>query len=416
MAEKSSYAPPFLAFASDSSDLETLKAFTARQQWPENSVLQGDIKTATEYLKTNTSPVLLLVEISSAAAASAELDALAEVCSPDTKVIVIGNVNEYSFYCWLTEIGITNYLLRPLSEATLDHALQKATAQPVAAAKQERPPGKIIAMIGTRGGVGTSTLALNLAGMIAELSKKNVALIDVDPHEGSIALMLDIEPAKGFREALEKPDRIDSLFIERVMAKPHKHLSILSSEEPMHELVHYHEQASEALLKELRGKYDIVILDLPRMLDDFTRSCLRMADNTILVTELTLLSLRDTLRSGDMMRDHYKMKQPVIVANRVGHTKFDMKQGDFEKGVNAKIDFLIPNAPEVFMQISSDIPSLKFKDHASVKPLYKLAELIEPSAKTLLAAVKEKKGLFSSKKKAASAEAPAEAPEETRGA
>lgn len=402
MTEKSTYSPPFLAFAKDSGDIDTLKTFAAMQQWGEACVFQGDINAASEHLKTNTSPALLLAEISSAQTAPGELDLLAEVCSPDTKVIIIGNVNEYSFYCWLTDIGIFSYLLKPLTSAMLQTAYDKSQAKAPTANKQEKSQGKVFSMLGTRGGVGTSTIALNLAGMIADLSKKEVALVDIDPQEGSIALMLDIEPAKGFREALEKPDRIDSLFIDRVMVKPVKHLSILSSEEPLYDLIHIHEQTAALLIKELRMKYDIVILDLPRTLSPFIRNCLALCDNNLLVTELTLLGLRDTLRQSDMMHDHMKLKPPVLIANRVGLTaKFEMKVGDFEKGINNKIDYSINNVPELFMQISTDIPALKFKDHAALKPLYKLAESLEPSAKTLLASVKEKKGFFAPKKKEA---------------
>lgn len=403
MSEKSSgYSPPFLAFASDAKDLDILKAFALKQGWQESCVLQGDIKTAAEYLKNHASPTLLLVEMTSQATAQVELNQLAEVCDPDTKVIIIGNINEYSFYCWLTEIGIFSYLLRPLTPAMLDGAYEKSNIKPGTGAKLERAPGKVVSVVGTRGGAGGSSIALNLAGIIADLSKKNIALIDLDPQDGSISLMLDLEPAKGFREALEKPDRIDSLFIDRVMIKPHKHLSLLSSEEPLHEQVHYHEQTPELLLKELKAKYDLILLDSSRANNGFTRQCLMLSDNIVLVTEFTLTGLRDTLRLGDMMRDQMKLKQPVVLANRVGHAaKFEMKQGDFEKGIGSKVDYVVPYAPELFMQVSTDVPSIKFKEHSALKALYKLAESLEPSAKTLLATVKEKKSFFSGKKKPA---------------
>jgi pilus assembly protein CpaE len=386
---------PFLAFANDSKDLEVLKAFAAAQRWSDGCIFQGDIATATDFLKNHPAPPLLLVEIATAAGASAQLDALAEVCDADTKVIIIGDINEYSFYCWLTDIGIFSYLLRPLTGQMLEGALEKSVAKPQGGGKQERQPGKVIAVLGTRGGVGSTTLAINLAGIIADLSKKNVALIDADPQEGSISLMLDLEPSRGFREALEKPDRIDSLFIERVMAKPMKHLSVLSSEESLQERFNIHDQAVELLLKELRDKFEVIILDIPRFLTPFTQKCLSLADHVVLVTELSLLNLRDTLRHNDMMRELFKIKPPVIVANRVGAAaKFEMSPADFEKGIGAKIDFSVPYLPEMYMQIGTDITALKSKDHAAVKPLLKLAETLVPEAKIPTAAVKKGKSAF----------------------
>ena len=247
--------PPFLAFASDSADLETLKNFASAHGWPAMGIQQGDIRTAAGFLKNNPSPVLLVVEIPSATEAPALLDQLADVCDPDTKVITIGTVNEYSFFCWLMEIGVFSYLLKPLTVPMLETAYLKSAEPPSPAASPGKQPGKVIAVIGTRGGVGTTTIGLNLAGIIAEQLGKPVALADIDPREGSIALALDMEPSRGLREALERPDRIDSLFIERVMSKPAKHLAVLSAEESMQDHLAIHDQAANVLLKELRDKF-----------------------------------------------------------------------------------------------------------------------------------------------------------------
>lgn len=383
----------FLAFANDAADVDTLKKYAVSQQWPDNCVTQGDIRTATAFLKDNPSPRLLLVEVSGAAKEAMDLlGGLSQVCDPDTKVIVIGTINEYSFYRTLMDMGISSYLLRPLTNEMLADAFEKSMERKIVAGKPEKAPAKIIAVMGTRGGVGATTLCINLAAVIADLSKKEVALVDIDPQEGSIALMLDLEPGRGFREALEKPDRIDSLFIERVMSRPIKHLSVLAAEESFTEKVAISDQAANLLIKEMKDKFDVIVLDIPRHLRTFSRKCLEQADHVVLVTELSLLSLRDTLRLQDMMRESLKMKPPLVVANRVGHSKHDMKMADFEKGVNDKVSFSIPFAPDIFIPPSTEIPALKFKSAVSMKGLYQLAERLEPEAKSLLAVVKEKKG------------------------
>lgn len=373
--------PPFLAFAKNADDIAALKLFAAAHNWSDACVLEGDISTAAEYLKAHPSPILLLVEIPSAAAASQLLDNLADVCDPETKVITIGDVNEYSFYCWLMEIGISSYLLRPLTQAMLDSAYQKSTASGQPQAAQERQPGMVIAVIGARGGVGATTLALNLSGIFAEFSTKKVALVDFDPQEGSISLVLDIEPSRGLRDALEKPDRIDGLFIERVMSKPHKNLAVISAEESLQEAMHISEYAADALIKELCDKFDIVVLDIPRHLNQFSKQALKKADHVLLVAELTLQSLRDTLRLNDVMHDQLKIKPPQVVINRFGLApKQEMGVADFEKGTNMKIVQRVPFTPDVFMQVSTDIPSLSMKKHQATKPLYDLAAQLVPES------------------------------------
>jgi pilus assembly protein CpaE len=399
--KEASDKPPFLAFVSNTGDMDVLKSFCQNQDWADDLILQGDIRTAAEYLKKNVSPALLLVELPSAADASAQLDALAEVCDPDTKVLTIGDVNEYSFYVWLIDLGISNYLLKPLTGPVVETAYNKAMSIGGAGGK-DKTPAKIIAVVGTRGGVGATTIALNLAGIIATgASKKNVALVDLDPQEGTVSLSLDIEPSRSLRDALEKPDRIDSLFIERVMTKPMPNLSVLSAEESLLEHIKIHENAGDMLLKELRAKFDFVVIDVPRYLNNYARQCLRKADFVLVVTELTLLSLRDVLRLGDLMRESFKMNPPLIVANKVGFaTKQEMKVADFEKGINATIVYSIPFMPDVFMPISADIPAVKAKGHVSTRPLYELAAQLVPVLKKSGAKEKKGLGLFSMGKKA----------------
>ena len=391
--------PAFMAFVNDAADLETLKAFANSQGWAQADINQGDIRTAAQFLKNNKSPLLLMVEIPSAGEAPALLDGLANVCDPDTKVITVGSINEYSFYCWLMDIGVFSYLLKPLTPAMLEGAYQKSLGSAAQAGSNDKKLGKVIAVMGARGGIGASTISLNLAGIFAENMKNPVALIDVDPQMGSIALTLDLEPSRGLREVMEKPDRIDSLFMERVMLKPHKNLSVMGAEEAMHETIHYHDQAPAMLLNELRGKFSLIVLDLPRRLDATNREFLKKADYVVLVAELTLLSLRDTLRLGDLLRDTLHLKPPVIVMNRIGMVKKqEMMPADFEKGVNAKIACSVPFAPDVFMQISSEIPSVKMKNNPAIKPLFDLAGLMVPSMKPRQEESQKGFSLFKSKK------------------
>ncbi len=386
-----------MAFASAPADIEALQAFAVSQDWAEN-IHQGDIRTATEYLKKHPSPALLLVELPSAAEANVLLDALADVCPPETKVITIGDVNEYSFYCWLIDIGVSNYLLKPLNQQMLETAYRKAFSVGGQTGK-DKPPAKVIAVMGTRGGVGATTVGLNLSGIIANSTKKNVAIVDLDPQQGSIALSLDIEPSRSLRDALERPDRIDSLFIERVMTKPLANLSVLSAEESLSEHIKIHEQASELLIKELREKFDYVILDVPRYLGSYARQFVQKADFVVLVTELTLLSLRDCLRIGDLMRESFHMNPPIIIANQVGHSaKHEMKAADFEKGINNTVSYRVPYAPDIFMPISNEFPVIRAKNHASVQPLYELAAHLVPAVKRSMGKTKKGFSLFGGKK------------------
>jgi pilus assembly protein CpaE len=372
---------PFIAFAADNDDLNVLGEFASAQGFDAGCVHKGTIREAINYLKKHASPEVLLVELPSQEEAAELLDALADVVAPGTKVITIGMVNEYSFYCWLTDIGIFAYLLRPLSVNAVEAAYLKSKVS-TANVKSDKPPAKLIAVMGARGGVGASTVAINLASIIAEQTKKQTALIDLDPQEGSIALALDIEPCRGFRDVLEKPDRIDSLFLDRVMGKIGKYLSVMSAEEAIADKLVMNENAAQPLLAELRAKYDYVILDVPRHLTQFSHACMIKADFSVLVVEMTLLSLRDTLRMQEAMHGAWKMKPPVVVANKVGFAKGqEVPVVDFEKGTHCKIVAQVPFVPDIFMPMEQETAAQKNKTHAALRPLYDLAATLVPQAK-----------------------------------
>ena len=143
------------------------------------------------------------------------------------------------------------------------------------------------------------------------------------------------------------------------------------------------------------------MLDIHRRMKEFSRECLKEADSVVLVAELSLASLRDTLRLSDLMVDIFKMSPPIIVVNRCGiSSKSEMNAADFEKGITAKIVEKISYAPELFSYIGVEIPSIVNAKNPVMKPLYSLAKQLLPN---ILAdgEIKEKGGLagFMKKKK-----------------
>lgn len=335
---------PFLAFILDMESQTVLAQYAQNQKYGEGAIQKGDIESAVTYLKHHPSPAILLVDIPSAESAPAAFDALADVCNPGVQVIAVGAINEYSFYCWLQDIGIAHYLLKPFTVEAIDALIKKMTA-PVSTSPPAKAatPGKTIAVMGARGGVGASTVAIAIASILAHDYKQATLLIDLDPQQGTIALALDLDPGHGLREALEKPERMDGLFLERVIAKYNNHLSVIATEERLDEVVNYNEHAAQTLLKEAGAQFVHTVVDLPRHLNMLTRAVLKKADHVVLVTELNISGLRDSLRLHDFFRDVLKIAPPLVVANKSGMiAKEEMPRGEFEKNLGSKITALIP--------------------------------------------------------------------------
>ena len=340
-----------LAYLSDSESAAHIRAVMHRENVTDFVVEPGSVIQATEFLKSHPSPQILIVEVPSAEAAPGLLDALADVVHPSTRVIVTGKIDTLSFYNWLIGLGIHDYLLSPFSEAQLAATLQKLK-QPAASAPAksaaEKHPRHIMAVIGASGGVGTTTLATALAAIGARDFAQATALVDLDLHFGTSALILDLEAGRGLRDALEKPDRIDALFIERLMLRPFSGLSILASEEPLAETIAPHATSGDILLTTLRENYAFIVVDLPRHLDAMSRHVLTSADSIVIVAEPTITSLRDALRLKDYCTDTLKRKNLHVLINREGlNSKQEIPKGEFTKHLGLEPAMRLHYVPEI---------------------------------------------------------------------
>lgn len=284
-----------------------------------NQVAAGNVNDAVAYLKANASPELLLVEIGNAEEAPAQLDALADVVNPLTKVFVAGKTDSIRFYQWLSDLGIEGYLLLPFTAAEFKQAIAKGSMRPKEGAQKAADvPRKLVAVMGARGGVGTTLIATNLAAILARTHHQPTGLIDLDSHFGTVSLSFDLEPSRGMRDAFEKPDRVDGLFLERVMIKPFDGLSILSAEEPLNEAITIQPNAGELVFAALREKFPLLVVDVPRQMNPLTRYVLSMADVVVMVADPLIGSVRDALRVKDYVVDSCKRPAPLLVVNRVG--------------------------------------------------------------------------------------------------
>lgn len=377
-----------VAFLTHSESAEAIRS--AMGETP-HLIEPGDAAAAALWLSGHTSPATLLVEIPSAEAAPAMLDQLADAVHPDTKVIVTGTVDSYRFYEWLRQLGIHDYLLQPFTAAHLLESLRKASG-PAAKAAPEKRDKKIIAAIGARGGVGTSSIITTLASCMAVQHKCPSVLVDLDPHFGSMALSLDLEPSRAMRDIWEKPDRIDSIYLERTMVKPMASLGMLSAEEPLGETILPQPSAGEHLLGTLKESYDLIAIDVPRQITSLTRYVLANADHVLLVSEPTVLCLRDTLRIRDYLVDTAKRPAPLLVLNREGlQPKSQLTASAFTKHVGLPVTASIAYHDEIADTVARGEPLL---DNPKLKkPLEPLCLLADTLMGMQVTAAKPKRGL-----------------------
>ena len=336
---------PFAAFICDESTLDVLRPVVIELGWAPEKCAKGGLRNAIQSLSVSASPNILLVDLSESGDPLNDINALAEVCEPGTIVIAIGQVNDVRLYRDLLASGIHDYLLKPLSAGSLRDALTQAQAVFSAPKAGEGDTVKhhiSTAVVGTRGGVGASTVATSLSWLFATRHNSPTALLDLDVHFGTGALALDLEPGRGLTDAIDNPSRIDGLFIERAMIRAHDNLAILSAEAPINAPLMTDGAAFMQLEEEFSHAFEMTVIDMPRsMLINFPH-LLGAVNVVVLMTEMTLASARDTIRLLSWLETNASHAVPIIVANKVQSGNLEISKADFEASIERKIDFTIP--------------------------------------------------------------------------
>jgi pilus assembly protein CpaE len=348
----------FGAFVCDDETTQALVPVLTERGWNPASIKTGGIESAIRTLSTMPSPQFLIVDISKSANPMEDLTSLAEVVEPGTMVITIGSTNDINLYRELISYGIHDYMVKPVNADQLRDVLLSAEhaariPEESAASDVADDADKLVAVIGVRGGVGTSVISSSLAWILAHEKKSLTALLDMDIYFGTGALSFDLEPGRGLCDALENPSRVDGLFIERAMIKESDRLSILGSEAPLNDPTYTDPAALSHLLTELKSNFKYVVLDLPKnMVADYPL-VLSEANEIILVSDLSLAATRDTIRFLAFCKAVAPEAKVKILLNKVtGAGQVEVERKDFEASIERAIDWEIPLDNKLMIQVS----------------------------------------------------------------
>ncbi len=406
---------PFAAFACDEATAELLRAVTIEMGWQPEKVNKGGLRNAVQTLAVSASPTILFVDLAESGDPLNDINSLAEVCEPGTVVIAAGQVNDVRLYRDLVASGIQDYLLKPFSTDQLREALahaQLTLAGPRVAEHDADRPHAMTAVIGVRGGVGTSMVATSLGWLLAESEGRSTALLDLDVHFGTAALSFDVEPGRGLTDAIENPSRIDGLFIERAMVKATSKLSVLSAEAPLNQPLMTDGSAFYQLQEELRGAFEMTVLDLPRHMLIQHPHLLHDCQSIVLVVELTLAAARDTIRMLSWLKANIPGAQVSVVANGViTGAAAEISRKEFEASIEHRIDLAIPFDAKLIAQaakLGKPVAEVG-KTGKTSAPMIELAHLVATAAdgaeaksdvasRSLLAKFGDLKGLMPKRK------------------
>ncbi len=336
---------PFAAYVCDDDTLDILRPVITDMGWEMEKCHKGGLRNAVQSLSVAPSPQILLVDLSESSDPINDINGLAEVCEPGTVVIAMGQVNDVRLFRDLVASGIQDYLLKPIFPAQVRDTLLNAQAMLATPRQTEASAASmhlLSIVVGTRGGVGATTLATSLAWILGNKAKRHTGLLDLDIHFGTGALAMDLEPGRGLIDAIDNPSRIDGLFIERAMVRANDKLAILSAEAPVTQPMLSDGAALFQLRAEMHHAFEATVIDLPRhMLVQFPH-LLVDAQSVVVATELTLAGARDSIRLIAALKQNAPGARIVVVANKVPTTPSEISRKDFENSIERAIDVVIP--------------------------------------------------------------------------
>ncbi|HMT14473.1 MAG TPA: AAA family ATPase [Aestuariivirga sp.] len=340
------------------------------------SIQLGGITAAIQVYHHQPTPNVLVVETHAGRDQLLnELGQLAEVCQPTTKVIVIGHVNDVILYRELMRQGISEYIVAPITALQYIESVASLYKDP-----KSDPLGRIFAFVGAKGGVGSSTIAHNIAYRMSGKHSVETVITDLDLSFGTAGLNFNQDANNGMVEALGQPDRVDSTLIDRLLTKIGTKLSLLGGPCQVDREFSIEAQSVETVLNALRRSVPCIIVDVPNVWAPWVRYTLINADEVIITATPDLACLRNTKNMVDLLKqarpnDHL----PRIVLNQVGVPKRpEVTAADFAKAIGITPSLVIPYDPVTFGTAQSNGQML-----VEVGPKSKPAEQVDMLADIL---------------------------------
>jgi pilus assembly protein CpaE len=273
------------------------------------------------------------------------LDELAQYCDSGTRVLVIGQTNDVLLYRELMKRGVSEYLIAPIT--TIDII---STLSALYNSGEGEALGRVIGVVGAKGGVGSSTIAHNLAFLIAQDLEMATTLVDLDLPFGTAALDFNQDPVQGVAEALQSPDRLDTNFVDRLLSKCTENLNLLAAPATLERSFDPMETDFDGLIDILRGSSPAIVLDIPHAWNAWTRRIVTSVDELVIVCSPDLANLRNAKTLLDSIKqarpnDH----RPNIILNMTGVPKRpEIGVAEFAKALDCELSATLSFDPALF--------------------------------------------------------------------
>ncbi|MBN2104602.1 AAA family ATPase [bacterium] len=287
-------------------------------------------------------PDIVIFNLSPSLEASINLSRQMTSMFPEVTLIAAADTMDTSVILKVMRARVREFLKQPVSQDELLSVIHHVFSEKEAALSLKTVESKIITFFGPKGGVGTTTVATNMATSLARHTKKDVIIVDLDLQFGNVALHMNVKSKYSILDIVNCIDQIEIPLLKSQMPKGTNGVSVLSVPSRIEDVENIKSVHIEKLLLMLRKVFDYIIIDTHNAFDDLSIKAMDESNFVLLVTTLDVPSLFHTKRSLQLFQKMaYTMEKLFIVINRYNALEeFDLKST--EKMLDFPIFWSIP--------------------------------------------------------------------------
>ncbi|MCL5057061.1 MAG: response regulator [Actinobacteria bacterium] len=322
-------------------------------------------------------PDVILMDVNMPKVDGIKASEMITVRNQESSIIIISIQGEQEYLRKAMAAGARDYLVKPFSSSELAETIRKASdysrkrrlrlvegggPAPMA---PPREPGKIITLFSSKGGVGKTTAACNLAISLVQKARKKVALVDMDLQGGDISVFLNISAKGGLAEVALESDFSDPSLLETYFCPHMSGIRVLPAPGSPEQAELVTASHAEGILKALRDSYDYIVVDTAAAINDITLVCLEMSDQILVLLNQELPSLRHAKVNMEILEKLGLTYKSQLILNRYRNDGLKLK--DLEKNINSTISVTLPDDEEtVSGSINKGQPFVMTKPSADI--------------------------------------------------
>lgn len=348
---KSQIVPECLAFVTDDASLSIIKKLFNNFDLKNSHAFQGSVDYAKQYMKSSKLPKLLILDLSMRDVPMKDLSEIAALCDPSVKIVILSDQNDVNFCREVMQLGVEDYLLKPVHIIPLEELFMK-TFKPNEFAKSKPlfKNGVLVGIMGSKGGIGASTIALNAGIILAKNRKKKTLVLDTNLYDGDINVLLDIQKDDCFIDAMQHNQyEIDDYIFEGMLTKTsYEKLSLMCGTKQFGENIDISDKQFDVLLKEIKNNFNYTIIDINPNCAGIYNSVASNLDMLFIISDLTIPSAINTAKIINFQKQKKLNSVITVVINKIGeNTKGMIQQKVFEKVIGMPVQHFVMFEPNI---------------------------------------------------------------------